>query len=109
MKTVVITGSARGLGFEMAKLFRKVNHNVVISDLKEENLDNIIKDYNYGNGLKPYQLAEKYNLSLESTYEIYGVGFDSKVVWTFQDFGRYTTHSITSNLSLVIILMVQWS
>lgn len=24
-------------------------------------LDNIIKDYNYGNGLKPYQLAEKYN------------------------------------------------
>jgi NAD(P)-dependent dehydrogenase (short-subunit alcohol dehydrogenase family) len=38
MKTIVITGSARGLGFEMAKLFRKANHNVVISDLKEENL-----------------------------------------------------------------------
>lgn len=38
MKTVVITGSARGLGFEMAKLFRKANLNVVISDLKEENL-----------------------------------------------------------------------
>ncbi len=38
MKTIVITGSARGLGFEMAKCFRKANHNVVISDLKEENL-----------------------------------------------------------------------
>lgn len=38
MKTVVITGSARGLGFEMAKLFKKANFNVVISDLKEESL-----------------------------------------------------------------------
>lgn len=38
MKTVVITGSARGLGFEMAKLFKKNNLNIVISDLKEENL-----------------------------------------------------------------------
>ena len=36
MKTVVITGSARGLGFEMAKLFKKNNVNVVISDLKED-------------------------------------------------------------------------
>ena len=38
MKTVVITGSARGLGFEMAKLFKQNNLNVVISDLYEENL-----------------------------------------------------------------------
>lgn len=38
MKTVVITGSARGLGLCMAKVFRKNNFNVVISDLKEENL-----------------------------------------------------------------------
>ena len=38
MKTVVITGSARGLGFEMAKLFKKANYNVIISDLKESNL-----------------------------------------------------------------------
>lgn len=40
MKTVVITGSARGLGFEMAKVFKKNNINVVISDLNEENLKN---------------------------------------------------------------------
>lgn len=40
MKTVVITGSARGLGLEMAKQFRQNNCNVVISDLKEESLMN---------------------------------------------------------------------
>ena len=38
MKTVVITGSARGLGFNMARFFRSYNYNVVISDLAEENL-----------------------------------------------------------------------
>ena len=38
MKTVVITGSARGLGFNMARFFREYDYNVVISDLKEENL-----------------------------------------------------------------------
>ena len=38
MKTVVITGSARGLGFNMAKFFREYSYNVVISDLKDENL-----------------------------------------------------------------------
>ena len=39
MKTVVITGSARGLGLEMAKVFRKNNINVVISDLSMEKLE----------------------------------------------------------------------
>lgn len=38
MKTVVITGSARGLGFNMARFFREYNYNVVISDLNEDNL-----------------------------------------------------------------------
>ena len=38
MKTVVITGSARGLGFEMSKVFRKNNLNVVLSDLNLESL-----------------------------------------------------------------------
>ena len=39
MKTVVITGSARGLGLEMAKVFRKNNTNVVISDLSMDKLE----------------------------------------------------------------------
>ena len=41
MKTVVITGSARGLGLEMAKVFRQNNLNVVISDVNEENLKKV--------------------------------------------------------------------
>ena len=40
MKTVVITGSARGLGLEMAKCFRGKNFNVVISDLFKKDLEN---------------------------------------------------------------------
>ena len=39
MKTVVITGSARGLGLEMAKVFRRNNTNVVLSDLNINNLN----------------------------------------------------------------------
>lgn len=38
MKTVVITGSARGLGFGMAKVFRTNGLNVVLSDLNEDKL-----------------------------------------------------------------------
>ena len=38
MKTVVITGSARGLGYNMARFFREYNYNVVLSDLNEEKL-----------------------------------------------------------------------
>lgn len=39
MKTVVITGSARGFGFEMAKLFREKGLNIVISDVNRESLE----------------------------------------------------------------------
>lgn len=42
-KTVVITGSARGLGYEMAKCFRKKNFNVVISDIGKKDIDNAKK------------------------------------------------------------------
>lgn len=36
---VVITGSARGFGFEMAKLFKQKQCNVVLSDINVENLE----------------------------------------------------------------------
>lgn len=39
MKTVVITGSARGFGLELAKVFRHNNFNVVISDINEKGLE----------------------------------------------------------------------
>lgn len=38
MKSVVITGSARGFGFEIAKCFRANGYNVMLSDLNLENL-----------------------------------------------------------------------
>ena len=39
MKTVVITGSTRGLGFEMAKLFRQNGWNLVINGVNPQRLD----------------------------------------------------------------------
>lgn len=38
MSTVVITGCARGFGYELAKVFHKSNWNVVLSDINEEGL-----------------------------------------------------------------------
>lgn len=52
MKTVVITGSARGFGLEMAKEFRKYNYNVVISDILDDELakaESLLKSIS-GNG-----------------------------------------------------------
>ena len=43
-KTVVITGSARGLGYEMAKCFRKKNFNVIVSDIFKTDVDNAKKN-----------------------------------------------------------------
>ena len=38
MKTIVITGSGRGLGFELATRFRKADFNVVLNDINEAQL-----------------------------------------------------------------------
>ena len=50
MKTVVITGSARGLGFELAKNFRKNSFNVVLSDINEENLNKAVETLKASSG-----------------------------------------------------------
>lgn len=42
MKTVVITGSTRGLGFEMAKRFRLSGLNVIINGVNHERLDKAV-------------------------------------------------------------------
>jgi len=39
MKTVVITGSGRGLGFEMAKVFHANNYSVVLNDINAQRLE----------------------------------------------------------------------
>ncbi len=44
MKTVVITGSARGLGYELARCFRMNDYNVVLSDIMEEKLNEAKKE-----------------------------------------------------------------
>ena len=43
MKSVVITGSARGFGLEMAKVFRSNDYNVVISDILDKELESAQK------------------------------------------------------------------
>ena len=61
MKTVVITGSARGLGFEMAKVFRSRGLNIVLSDLNEEKLaeakEELLSDIN-GAGRVEYKVCD---------------------------------------------------
>lgn len=42
MKTVVITGSARGFGYAMLELFYKNNYNVVVTDINETELDKAV-------------------------------------------------------------------
>ena len=43
MKTVVITGSARGFGLEMLKIFRRYNFNCVICDVNDNEIENAYK------------------------------------------------------------------
>ena len=58
MKTVVITGSARGFGYAMIELFRKKNFNVVLCDVNKENLDEAkrkLEEMNYEGKVLAYQ------------------------------------------------------
>ena len=43
MKTAVITGSTRGLGFEMAKLFHKNGWNLVLNGTKPDKLEAAVR------------------------------------------------------------------
>ena len=44
MKTVVITGSARGFGLCQAKKFKELGFNVVVSDINEANLEKAVRE-----------------------------------------------------------------
>ena len=52
MKSVVITGSARGFGFNLAKRFKEFGYNVVLSDINQVNLDKAVKELEKINGEK---------------------------------------------------------
>lgn len=68
MKNVVITGSTRGLGFEMAKKFLELGCNVTISGSKPESFDNAKEKLN--------GFSDKYillvMLEAKQTLETYG-------------------------------------
>ena len=66
MKTVVITGSARGLGFEMAKQFIKNDYNVVICDILEEKLEEAKTALENLNANEGNVLALKCDVTVES-------------------------------------------
>ena len=50
LKTVVITGSTRGLGFEMAKEFRKNDYNVVVCGTNDTGIEKAVGELNKVSG-----------------------------------------------------------
>ena len=56
MKTVVITGSARGFGYAMIELFRKKGFHVVLSDINQKALQEAEEK------LKKFQVKQKFFL-----------------------------------------------
>ncbi len=102
MKTVVITGSARGLGYNMARFFREYDYNVVISDLKEEKLVKAKEElektdskgkvaYKTCNVSKLNELQElmKFSIAEFNTVDIWinnaGVNQPQKAVWELSE------------------------
>ena len=69
MKNVVITGSARGFGFEMNKLFLENNCNIVLLDVNEEELNRAKTELEALN-LKPKILAYKIDVTNEKDIDI---------------------------------------
>ena len=73
MKTVVITGSARGLGFEMAKVFKKNNikskmllqvHDELIFNVYNDEIDKV-KDIVYNTMTNIYKLDVPLDVHIE--------------------------------------------
>lgn len=98
MKTVVITGSARGFGLEMLKEFRKNSYNVVVCDINEQALEEAKKKlveitssaniYSYRVDItKEEELNNMINdlLTKEKTIDIWinnaGVNQPNKAIW----------------------------
>lgn len=84
MKTVVITGSARGFGYELAKAFKGLNCNIVLSDINIQNLENAaatIKSIK-GNGDVAYKLADVTNHSqLQALWDFAKQTFGTVDIW----------------------------
>lgn len=85
MSCVVITGSARGFGFEQAKKFKELGFNVVISDINEENLKKAYDELDKINHEKTKVLMVKCNVTfyedLENLYKQAKDNFNGVDIW----------------------------
>ncbi len=85
MNCVVITGSARGFGFEQAKKFKELGYNVVISDVNETNLSkalDILNNINKDNTKAIMVKCDVTNiLDLENLYETASNTFGAVDIW----------------------------
>lgn len=85
MSTCVITGSARGFGFEQAKKFKELGFNVVISDIHEENLQKALVQLNTINPEKTKAVSVVCNVTseddLENLYQKAREAFGGVDIW----------------------------
>lgn len=85
MKTVVITGSARGFGLCQAKKFKELGFNVVISDINEDNLNKALKELNEINKDKTNAIAVMANVTscndLENLWNKAKEAFNTVDIW----------------------------
>ena len=85
MKTVVITGSARGFGLCQAKKFKELGFNTVISDVNEENLSKALNELNEINKENTKAIMVKCDVTkvddLENLYQEAEKGFGSVDIW----------------------------
>lgn len=73
-KTLFVTGSAQGIGFEIAKNFAEAGANVVISDIHQEKLDQALKELpdNVSSVVCDVTSEEQIKQAIEFTVEKYG-------------------------------------
>lgn len=73
-KTLFVTGSAQGIGFEIAKNFAEAGANVVISDIHQEKLDQALKELpdNVSSVVCDVTSEEQIKQAIDFTVEKYG-------------------------------------
>ena len=69
MKSVVITGSARGFGLCQAKKFKELGYNVAISDVNEVNLQKALEELNNINSNNTKAISVKCDVTNEEDLE----------------------------------------
>lgn len=85
MGSVVITGSARGFGFELAKKFKLLGYDVCLSDINEENLKKAYELINEINREKCKVIMKKCDVTshkqLEELFDFAKINFNTVDIW----------------------------